>query len=173
MAKYVQKGTTIDYVNSGDSTILAGTVISLTNRVGVAADDIPAGAVGALVVMGIFEAEKDSSNISLGDLLYYDTSNKKFTKTTGSNIPAGWAIKAAGTSATTVLVCISGEHPAPEPVTPAAVVAAVSATNGNAAAGDAPTKAEFDAVVTLANANKTAINAVIAALQAASLMANS
>ena len=32
-----------------------------------------------------------------------------------------------------------------------------------AAAGEAPTKAEFDALVTLANANKAAINALIKA----------
>lgn len=45
-------------------------------------------------------------------------------------------------------------------------LAAVSAANATAAAGDTPTKAEFDTLVTLANANKAAINAVTAALKA-------
>lgn len=45
-------------------------------------------------------------------------------------------------------------------------LAAVSAANATAAAGDTPTKAEFDTLVTLANANKAAINAVIEALKA-------
>lgn len=45
-------------------------------------------------------------------------------------------------------------------------LAAVSAADATAAAGDTPTKAEFDKLVTLANANKAAINAVIAALKA-------
>jgi ribosomal protein L7/L12 len=55
-------------------------------------------------------------------------------------------------------------------VTPAAKVNAVSAADGAAAEADAPTKTEFDAVVALANANKAAVNAVIAALKAAGLM---
>lgn len=47
----------------------------------------------------------------------------------------------------------------------------ISALNGviataTAAAGDTPTKAEFDALVTLANANKAAIGAIVAALKA-------
>lgn len=45
-------------------------------------------------------------------------------------------------------------------------LATVTAANGTVAAGDPPTKAEFDALVTLANANKAAINAIIAALKA-------
>lgn len=40
----------------------------------------------------------------------------------------------------------------------------VTAADAAVAAGSAPTKAEFDAVVTLANANKAAINALVAAL---------
>lgn len=42
----------------------------------------------------------------------------------------------------------------------------VTAANATAAAGATPTKAEFDVVVALANANKAAINAIIAALKA-------
>lgn len=175
MATYIQKGSTIDYHNSGVSKIDAGTVVSLTNRVGIAAGDIAAGTVGALAVQGVFEAKKDNSNIALGALLYYDETESSFTTTSNGNIPAGWAAQAAGTSAATVVVCISGEHPVPVSVTvtPAAKVTAVSAADGVAAAGDAPTKAEFDAVVTLANANKAAVNAIITALKAAGLMANS
>lgn len=40
----------------------------------------------------------------------------------------------------------------------------VSAENGAAAAGSAPTKAEFDAVVTLANELKTKYNALVTKL---------
>lgn len=39
----------------------------------------------------------------------------------------------------------------------------VTAADAAAAAGTTPTKAEFDALVTLANANKAAINALIKA----------
>lgn len=47
-----------------------------------------------------------------------------------------------------------------------AALAANSAANAAAAAADPPTKAEFDAVVTLANALKVTVNAIITALKA-------
>ena len=43
----------------------------------------------------------------------------------------------------------------------AAATSVVTAANATAAAGDAPTKAEFDAVVALANALKTSVNGII------------
>lgn len=42
----------------------------------------------------------------------------------------------------------------------------VTAANATAAASENPTKAEFDVLVTLANANKAKINAIITALKA-------
>lgn len=49
----------------------------------------------------------------------------------------------------------------------AAVTSVVAAVDATAAAGDAPTKAEFDAVVTLVNAVKQSLNGVINAQRAA------
>lgn len=46
-----------------------------------------------------------------------------------------------------------------------ALLAPVTVVNAVAAAGATPTKAEHDAVVALSNANKAAINAVIAELK--------
>ena len=53
-----------------------------------------------------------------------------------------------------------------------AVIAAISTADAAAAAGEAPTKAEFDPVVTLANANKAKINAILAALKTAGIIAS-
>lgn len=47
-----------------------------------------------------------------------------------------------------------------------AALTTVSAADAEAAVGANPTKAEYDVLVTLANANKVAINAIIAALKA-------
>lgn len=106
MATYIQKGNTIDYTNSGATKIAAGDVVSLTSRIGIAAGDIAASAVGALAVEGVFEIDKTASlAISLGDAVYFDTTNKKITKT-NTDVPAGWAIKAAAAADTTVLVKI-------------------------------------------------------------------
>ena len=50
-------------------------------------------------------------------------------------------------------------------------VSAVASANATAAAGSAPTKAEFDAVVALANELKTQVNDLIAKAKAAGQMA--
>lgn len=77
------------------------------------------------------------------------------------------------------VIITSGTNPnpafAPEPLiavgglptkTQVAALSNVTAADGTAAAGANPTKAEFDVLVTLANANKAKINAIIAALKA-------
>lgn len=45
-------------------------------------------------------------------------------------------------------------------------ISKVTAANATAAAGDTPTKAEFDMVVTLANALKDSVNAMVDVLKA-------
>lgn len=54
-----------------------------------------------------------------------------------------------------------------------AAVANVASANSVAAAGSAPTKAEFDAVVAEANETKAQLNAVLAALRAAGIIVSS
>lgn len=106
MANYIQKGNTINYTNSGAAKIAAGDAVSLTNRIGIAAGDIAAGAVGTLAVEGVFEIDKTASlAIAVGDAVYFSTSTKKITKT-DTDVPAGWAIAAATASDTSVLVKI-------------------------------------------------------------------
>lgn len=68
-------------------------------------------------------------------------------------IPAAYTLPAATSSA------IGG-------VKKAAAVAAVASKDAKAAAATAPTKAEFDAVVAVANENKRQLNALIASLKA-------
>lgn len=104
MAKYVQNGGVIDYVNTGSTKIDAGDAVSLTNLTGVAACDIPGGAVGSVAIEGVFDFDKTASlSVALGDIVYYSTSTKKITKTT-TDVPCGIAIAASDSSATTVRV---------------------------------------------------------------------
>ena len=49
-ASYWQRGETLDYKNTGATTIEANTVIELTGRVGIAGTDIAPGAEGDLQV---------------------------------------------------------------------------------------------------------------------------
>ena len=53
----------------------------------------------------------------------------------------------------------------------AATVAAVASADANPAAGEAPTKAEFDAVVTELNETKKQLNAALVSLKAAGIIA--
>lgn len=106
MAKYIQKGSNIDYTNSGAAAISAGDVVSLTTRIAIAGTDIAVGATGSVTVGGVFEIDKTASlAISQGDKVYYSTTTKKITKT-DTDVPAGWAIAAAAAADATVLVKI-------------------------------------------------------------------
>ena len=57
-ASYWQRGETLDYKNTGSSTIEANTVVELTGRVGIAGTDIAPGAEGDLHVCGVFEFDR-------------------------------------------------------------------------------------------------------------------
>lgn len=71
-AAYIQRGETLDYKNSTDAVIPAGTVILFGGRVGVAGGEIPAGGVGALHVVGVFEIPKKAGvALAMGDAVTY------------------------------------------------------------------------------------------------------
>lgn len=55
-------------------------------------------------------------------------------------------------------------------VTGNTAVASVTATNGAVAAGAAPTKAEYDVVVALANSNKAQLNLLLTQLRNAGII---
>lgn len=106
MATYIQKGDVIDYVNETDATIAAGTAVALTDRIGIAATEIEAGATGTLAVAGIFEMDKtDALVIALGAAVYYNATTGLITATE-TDTPAGWAVAASAAADTTVRVKI-------------------------------------------------------------------
>ena len=111
IAKYWQRGESLDYVNSGDDAIEANSVIELVDRIGIAGTKIEAGATGSAHVKGVFEIQKLSGAISQGEKVYWYKSsvdaNSGITTTAGSNIPAGYAAAAAASGDTTVLVNIN------------------------------------------------------------------
>lgn len=113
-ASYWQRGETLDYKNTGSSTIEANTVVELTGRVGIAGTDIAPGAEGDLHVCGVFEFDKTGTNaIAFGQPVYFDktgiTEAADNGQTSGSKVeytPAGFAAKAALAGDTKVLVKI-------------------------------------------------------------------
>ena len=107
MASYVQRGEALDYPNATDAVIPAGSVVSLTSRIGVAGTDIAPGAIGSVHVMGVFSIDKtESEDIKIGDAVYFDADTGKITKTGDGKVPAGYAAADSATEDTTVLVNI-------------------------------------------------------------------
>lgn len=106
-ATYVQEGNNLDYRNFGSEKIEAGDIISLTTRVGVAGTSMDVGALGSVVVTGVFSLPKATGAIALGTLVYYNATEGKIT-TTNTDIPAGYAVAAAASGDTTVLVKLLG-----------------------------------------------------------------
>lgn len=88
---YIQKGDVIDLLNGGPLAIAYGSVVNLTNRIGVAAENIAAGATGSLYVTGVFELPAAAVALSVGDTLYWDPVANNLTNVALNNIPAGWA----------------------------------------------------------------------------------
>lgn len=105
-AKYWQRGETLDF--TATSAVKNGDVVSLNTRVGVAGTDIAVGETGQVHVVGVFEFPKATGAITLGAAVYYDGENKNITTTATSNVLAGYAVVAAGSADTTVLVKLLG-----------------------------------------------------------------
>lgn len=114
-AKFWQRGGSLDYKNTTTSTIEANTVIELTGRCGIVGNDILPGATGALVMEGVFEMDKATGAITMGQSLYYDSTNGKVTTSSQSSdttpvsyTAIGYAAEAATSAATKAIVKLLG-----------------------------------------------------------------
>lgn len=91
-AKYVQRGETIDFINNTSADIVAGEVISLSNRIGVAATAIPVGTKGAINVMGVYDLPALTTEaFTIGQTVYFKDGKVQGTETDAT--PAGWIIE--------------------------------------------------------------------------------
>lgn len=102
-AEYWQRGGTLDYKNNTNSSIQAGTVVKIQDRIGIAGDDIQPGQTGSLVVEGCFKMPKASGEVyEVGEILYLDEENNCVTKESGlddtTNTAVGYAAVAAKTT---------------------------------------------------------------------------
>jgi len=109
-ATYIHEGNSIDYTPAAD--VAAGEVVVQGELVGIAKLDIPAGTLGALAVVGVFDLPKAtgaSTAIAEGLDVYWDESAKEATTNsdTGSNKRIGRSIAAAGDNDASVRVRMS------------------------------------------------------------------
>lgn len=111
MKNYIQPGNTITVIAgatiaSGDGVLVGPSPGGL---LGVAAYDAVIGDSLEVSVCGVYELPKLSTDVvAVGDLLYWDNTNKRLTKTAASNTLAGIATAAAGNGVTTVRIRLNG-----------------------------------------------------------------
>lgn len=158
MKTFSQKGEVVPFHNGTGSTITSGTVVKQGNRVGVLTGDVLASGDGEMLIVGVVTVPSDTGTAwTDGDPLYWDDTNKYFTKTkTTANYPAGTAVGAKLSAATTATVRLQQSTMG---------MAALVAANATAAATDLATSEA------LANSLQTSVNAILTALKNAGLMA--
>jgi len=106
MKNYINEGTTLKYTASANIT--SGTAVLVGTKIGVAVADIANGATGILMMDGVFELPKASSDtVAQGAALYWDNSNKQLTTSSSGNTYAGYAVEAAANGTTKVKIRIN------------------------------------------------------------------
>ena len=102
MINFVQEGDVLDL--DASATVATGTGFLFgTALFGVAAVDAVSGTASAFVVSGVVTIAKTSAlAISVGDVLYWDATNKVVNKTTSSQRAVGVAVEAAANPSSTV-----------------------------------------------------------------------
>lgn len=96
----------VDY--TPDDAVSAGDVIALGSLAAIAHLDIPANALGAVSISGVYEVVKGTSeSVSLGAKVYWDATNSVATCTASTNLYLGRAVQAAATAAAEVVVAIN------------------------------------------------------------------
>ena len=108
LARYVQKGDSIDYRPT--TAVAAGSVIVIADLVGIARLDIEANTLGSLAVVGVFDIVKAAGQIPSGSTVYWDAGAQKATLVSGSNHYLGKAIASSEDGDETVRVLLNAPY---------------------------------------------------------------
>lgn len=104
-AKFVQLGESIDYTPV--AAVSAGDVVFVGSLACIAKLDIPAGQLGALATVGVYDIVKATGAIDKGAVVYWDATNNNVTTTSTDNTRIGIAIEAAASGDATARVLIN------------------------------------------------------------------
>jgi predicted RecA/RadA family phage recombinase len=127
-ARYIQRGESIDFIPQTDTE--AGAVVFLGKLAGITKLDIPAGELGAVATVGVFNVVKASGAIAQGAAIYWDADAGKATTTPNAKY-LGVAIEAAASDAEAVKVLINvGAGDYEEESDSSSSSASASASNG-------------------------------------------
>ena len=105
-----QTGDFLDYSNAGIA-ISAGDVVTLTDRIGIAVEDIAASTgKGSLQVEGVHKLDATAAETwTQGEVLYWNDSTDKLTEESSGTVgPVGYAAYAKASGATTGYVKLTG-----------------------------------------------------------------
>lgn len=111
---FIQPGKVIDY--TAGSAVTAGAVVAIGQILGVALENIAAGATGSVQVEGVFEVPKvTTAVIAQGDPVLWDASAGKFdakgaTPATGDILGSAVAFKAGANGETTAWIKFTSVH---------------------------------------------------------------
>ncbi len=106
MKNYVQDGDKLDYTLT--AAVSSGDVIEFADCIGVAAVDGVSGDVISVLMRGVVNIAKLSTDVfAVGDKVYWDATNNELTSTATSNIPVGVAAAAAANGTTTANVLLN------------------------------------------------------------------
>jgi predicted RecA/RadA family phage recombinase len=103
-ARFIHDGKSVDFFSESD--LPAGSVIVLGCLIGVTKLDIPAGRLGAVHVVGVYDIVKGNVAVPLGSKVYWDAENKQAVLTATGNTLLGIAVTAAPAESSTVRVRI-------------------------------------------------------------------
>lgn len=104
---YWQRGESLDYKNATTKVIEENTVITIGTRIGVSGTVINPGAIGSILVEGVFEMKKaQGEEIEMGTDVFFDGEN--ITSVEGENVPAGYAAQGAEAGDEKVIVKLLG-----------------------------------------------------------------
>lgn len=106
MAKLFQKGDILDWTNAGDTVVTAGSIVVAGTFVGVVQNDIPAGALGAIAITGVWIVPVGTGvTFTQGAPVYWNAGAGYAAAEGGEGIAyMGRAAYAAGEGATEVYV---------------------------------------------------------------------
>jgi len=94
MKNYIQDGQIIDFIAT--SNFVSGTAYSINDIVVVAMQTVAAGKRCPMLCSGVVELPKNPSETFLqGQLLYWDDTNKRLTRTASSNKRCGFSAEPA------------------------------------------------------------------------------
>ena len=161
IARYVQKGESIDYRPETD--IKAGTIVPFAGFVGITRLDIRAGELGALAVSGVFETPKADEAIDVGNPVYWDEANEVATKQK-TDVYLGTAVYNAQASSEFVYYLLNAS---------ASAGAAAGSGSASAAIADLGTLTSDSGCSESMGILKEKINSILEALRSAGIIAAS